>query len=47
MEALAEEAGEYKIVAINSAGEVSSACNVTVLGNKVILFLKLCFKKIL
>lgn len=33
-EALAEEAGEYKIVAINSAGEVFSACNVTVLGNK-------------
>jgi len=31
-EALPEEAGEYKIVAINSAGEVSSACNVTVQG---------------
>jgi titin len=31
-EALPEEAGEYKIIAINSAGEVFSACNVAVHG---------------
>lgn len=43
MEALAEEAGEYKIVAINSAGEVSSACNVTVLGIKNVQFVRCVF----
>jgi Immunoglobulin I-set domain. len=33
-EAFVEDGGEYKVVAINSAGEASSSCNLTVQGKK-------------
>jgi hypothetical protein len=34
-EALPEEAGEYRVVAVNSAGEAFSACQLTVDGKSI------------
>lgn len=37
-EALPEDAGQYRVVAINSAGEASSQCQLNVTGNLIVIY---------